>query len=218
MPADKNILAIKPASLSFAQSAAVPQAAVLALQGLRKGKIEQANRVLINGASGGMGSFAVPLAKSYGAQVTGVCRTEKMEFVHSLGADEVIDYTQDDFTKKGQYYDLILDAQGQHSIFDYIRALTPDGRYVMVGGASRLINQVLVVGTWLSLIGNRKMGLLLHRPDAGDLEILKGLIEDGTIKPVVDKSYPLSNVSEAFRYYGDGKTRGKLIITIDEKS
>ena len=211
---DKNALVIKPAGLSWEKTAAVPQAAVLALQGLHKGRIEQAGKVLINGASGGVGSFAVPMAKAYDAEVTGVCRTGKMDFVAALGADQVIDYTREDFTRNGRQYDLILDVQGHHSFFDYKRALSPNGRYVMVGGSSRLINQVLFYGTWISLFSSKIMGLLLHKPGAGDLQKVKTLIEAGTVKPFIDKSYPLSEVAEAFRYYAAGNTRGKIVITV----
>ncbi len=218
VPAPKKVLAIKPAGLSFEEMAAVPQASVLALQGLRQGRVEQANRVLINGASGGVGSFAVPMAKAHGAEVTGVCRTSKMDFVSALGADHVIDYTQEDFTRNGRQYDLILDVQGHHSIFDYKRALSPGGRYVMIGGASRLVNQMFLLAPWIALAGSKKMGLLLHKPDAGDLAIVKGLLEAGTIKPVVDQCYPLSQVAEAFRYYGEGHVKGKIVITLKETS
>ena len=216
VPEDKNILAIKPAGLSWEETAAVPQAAVLALQGLKKGSIEQAGKVLINGASGGVGSFAVPMAKAYGAEVTGVCSTGKMDFVSELDADRVIDYTREDFTRNGCEYDLILDVQGHHSFFDYKRALSANGRYVMVGGSSRLINQVLIFGTWTSLFSSKKMGLLMHKPGAGDLQKVSTLIEVGTVKPVIDKSYPLSEIAEAFRYYAAGQTRGKIVIKIGD--
>lgn len=203
VPVNKNALALKLAGMTFEQAAAIPQAGVLALQGLRQGKIEQGRKVLINGASGGVGSFAVPMAKSYGAAVTGVCRTSKMEFLRSLGADHVIDYTQEDFTTSGKKYDLILDVQGHHSIFDYRRALSLNGRYVMVGGASALIFQVMFLGTLISMTSRRKMGLLLHKPNAQDLEFMKTLFEAGTVTPVVDKCFPLSKVVEAFKYYID---------------
>lgn len=214
IPADKNLLALKPSNLSYEQSAAVPQAAVLALQGLRKGNIQQAKKVLINGASGGVGSFAVAMAKSYGVEVTGVCRTQKMEFVSKLGADRVIDYTRDNFTKNGQQYDLILDVQGHHTIYDYKRALTPTGRYVMVGGSSKLIRQMFFIAPWLSLVGSQKISLLLHKPNADDLEKVKDLIENESIKPEVDKTYALSEIPEAFRYYGEGHFKGKIVIRI----
>ena len=215
---DKKALAIKPVSMSFEQAAAMPQAGVLALQGLRQGKIEHAKKVLINGASGGVGSFAVPMAKKYGAEVTGVCRTQKMDFVRSLGADYVIDYTLEDFTKKGQQYDLILDVQGHHSIFDYKRCLSPNGHYVMVGGASKLIFPVLFMGALISMISSKKMGLLLHKPNASDLEIMKTLFEAGTVIPVIDKYYSLSKLAEAFKYYEEGHAKGKVVIIVEGNS
>jgi len=216
VPANKNALARKPASLTFEQTAAMPQAGVLALQGLRQGKIEQAQKVLINGASGGVGSFAVPIAKSLGAEVTGVCRTGKIDFVHSLGADHVIDYTREDFTRNGQQYDLILDVQGHHSISAYRRTLTRNGRYVMVGGTSGLIFQVIFLGSLISVTSSKKMGLLLHKPDANDLDILKGLVEAGKVTPIIDKCYSLNDVAEAFRYYGEGHVKGKVVIFVSQ--
>jgi len=218
VPADENALSLKPANMQFKECAVVSQAAVLALQGLRRGKIEQARKVLINGASGGVGSFAIQIAKSYGVEVTGVCSTKKMDFIRSLGADHVIDYTQDDFTRNGQQYDLILDVQGYHSIFDYKRALSTNGFYVMVGGCTALIYQVMFLGSLISMTSSKKMGLLLHKPNASDLEIMKRFIEAGTVAPVIDKYYPLSKVAEAFRYYGEGHVKGKVVITMVEDS
>lgn len=214
VPENKNALAIKPAAMTFEQAAAVPQAAVLALQGLRKGKIDQARMVLINGASGGVGSFAVPMAKSYGAEVTGVCRASKMEYVRSLGTDHVINYTKEDFTIKGQQYDLILDVHGHHSIFDYSNSLSPKGRYIMVGGSSALIFQVMLLGSLISVTSRKKMGLLLHKPNANDLDIMKTFIEADKVTPIIDKCYSLNDVAEAFQYYGEGRVKGKVVITI----
>ena len=216
-----NALTLKPPGMTFEQAAAVPQAAVLALQGLRKGKIlldqnNRAKKVLINGASGGVGSFAVPMAKSFGAEVTGVCSTQKMDFVRSLGADDVIDYTQEDFTKNGKYYDLILDVKGYHSLFDYKRALNHNGIYVMVGGSPALVNQLFLLGPWISMFGSKKMGLLLHKPNAKDLDFIKSLFEAGKIAPVIDKRYPVSEIAEAIRYFGDGHAKGKVVITLEE--
>jgi len=216
VPANKNALTLKPTSLTLEQAAAIPQAGVLALQGLRQGRIEQARKVLINGASGGVGSFAVPMAKSHGAEVTGVCRTSKMEFVHSLGADHAIDYTREDFTRNGQQYDLILDVQGHHSVSDNRHALTQNGRYVMVGGASGLAFQVMLLGSLISVTSSKKMGLLLHKPDANDLDILKGLIEEGKLTPIIDKCYSLNDVAEAFKYYGEGYVKGKVVIFVSQ--
>ena len=223
VPEKANALALKPPSLTFEQAAAVPQAAVLALQGLRKGKIQQGQskqvqKVLINGASGGVGSYAVPLAKSFGAHVTGVCSSAKMEFVRSLGADHVIDYTREDFTKNGEHYDIILDVKGFHSIFDYRRALSDHGIYVMVGGASSLVNQLFLLGIWISMFSSKKMGLLLHKPNAKDLDYLKTLLDSGKIRPVIDNSYPLSEAAEAIRYFGAGHAKGKVVIRVRDNN
>ena len=216
--APENALILKPSCLTFEQAAAVPQAALLALQGLRdKGKIQPGQKVLINGASGGVGSFAVQMAKFFGAEVTGVCCTQKMDFVFSMGADLVIDYSQEDFTKNGQHYDLILDVRGSHSIFDYKRSLSPKGKYVMAGGSSALINQVMFLGPFISLFGNKKMGLLLHKANKG-LNFMNHLLETGKVVPVIDKVYPLSDVAQALRYYEEGHTKGKVVITLEQNN
>jgi len=216
-----NALSLKPASMTFEQAASIPQASVLALQGLRKGnietEIEQAKKVLINGASGGVGSFAVSLAKLFSAEVTGVCSTNKIDFVYLLGADKVIDYTKEDFTKNAQHYDLILDVKGSHSIFDYKRSLSPNGIYVMVGGSTKLIYQIFLLGAWFSIFTSKKMGLLLHKPKVSDLDYIKNLFKKDKITPVIDKCYPLSKVAEAMRYYGEGHAKGKVLITMDKK-
>ena len=213
-----NVLALKPTSMTFEQSASVPQAAVLALQGLRQGKIDRACKVLINGAAGGVGSFAVPMAKSYGAEVTGVDSKGKLGFLHALGADHVIDYKQQDFTRNGQQYDLILDVQAYHSITDYKRALSGNGIFVMVGGSSALASRLLLLGPLISMAGRKKLGLLMHKPDANDLDIMKTLFTAGKTEPVIDKCYPLSEVAEAIRYYGEGRVEGKIVITMSEDS
>lgn len=201
--------------MTFEQAAALPQAAVLALTGLRdKGHIQAGQKVLINGASGGTGSYAVQMAKTFGAEVTGVCRTSKLEFVRSLGADHVIDFTQEDFTKNGQRYDLILDLMGFHSFFDDMRALSPKGIYVMVGGATALVNQVLILGALISLISSKKMGLLLLKQNK-DLDVLIELFETGKVVPVIDKCFPLSEAADALRYFGEGHKMGKVIITLE---
>ena len=218
VPEKANALALKPVSMTFEESAAVPQAAVLALQGLRKGKIDRARKVLINGASGGVGSFAVPMAKSYGAEVTGVDSTGKLEFVRSLGADHVIDYTQQDFTSNGQQYDLILDVQAYHSFSDYRRALSLNGIYVMVGGSMALVNQLILLGPWMSGTRTKKMGILMHKPDANDLDIMKTQFATKKVAPVIDRCYPLSDVAEAIKYYESGQVKGKIVISIVEDS
>jgi NADPH:quinone reductase-like Zn-dependent oxidoreductase len=218
VPENANALALKPASMTFEQSASVPQVAVLALQGLCKGKIDRARKVLINGASGGVGSFAVPMAKSYGAEVTGVDSKGKLGFLRSLGADHVIDYKQQDFTRNGQQYDLILDVQAYHSIIDYKRALSANGIYVMVGGSSVLVGQLLLLGPLISITGSKKLSLLMHKPDANDLDTMKTFFTAGKTEPVIDKCYPLSEVAKAFRYYEEGHVEGKVVITVMEGS
>jgi NADPH:quinone reductase-like Zn-dependent oxidoreductase len=139
-----------------------------------------------------------------------------MDFVHSLGADHVVDYTREDFTRNGQQYDLILDVQGHLSVSDYRHALTHNGRYVMVGGASGLIFQVMLLGSFISVTSSKKMGLLLHKPDANDLAILKGLVEEGKVTPIIDKCYSLNDVAEAFKYYGEGHVKGKVVIFVSQ--
>ncbi len=213
--AHENAIASKPASLTFEQAAAVPLAAVTALQGLRdKGKIKPGQKVLINGASGGVGTFAVQIAKSFGAEVTAVCSTGKLDMVRSLGADHVIDYTQEDFTKKGERYDLILAANGYHTISEYKRALSPNGIYVMTGGAGAQMFQALFLGPWISMTGSRKMGSLTAKPNKGDLLFVKGLLEAGKVVPVIDRRYTLREVPEAIRYVEAGHARGKVVITV----
>jgi NADPH:quinone reductase-like Zn-dependent oxidoreductase len=201
--------------MTFEEVAAVPQAAVLALQGLRdKGQIQPGQKVLINGAGGGAGTFAVQIAKSFGAEVTGVDSTRKLDIMRSIGADHVIDYTQEDFTKNGQCYDLILDFAAYHSIFDYKRALSPKGIYVMVGGSNAQIFQGFLLGPLISMTTSKKMGILMHKPNK-DLAFMKELFEAGKVKPVIDKRYPLSEVPEALRYFGKGHNRGKVVITVE---
>ncbi|KAF5435453.1 NADPH:quinone reductase [Candidatus Methanophagaceae archaeon] len=216
--ARENALVLKPASMTFEEAAAVPQAAVLALQGLRdKGQIQPGQKVLINGAGGGAGTFAVQIAKSFGAVVTGVDSTRKLDIMRSIGADHVIDYTMEDFTESGQRYDWILDFAAHHSIFDYKRALSPKGMYVMVGGSTALMFQVLFLGPLISIATSKKMGILAHKPNKG-LVYLKELFEAGKVKPVIDKRYPLSEVPEALRYFGEGHARGKVVITVEHNS
>ena len=211
--ATEDALALKPADTSFEEAAAVPSAAATALQGLRdKGQIQQGQKVLINGASGGVGAFAVQIAKSFGAEVTGVCSTSKLDMVRSIGADHVIDYTQEDFTKNGQRYDLILAANGYHSISGYRRALSPKGIYVMSGGSGAQMFQAMLLGPVISMTGNKKMGNLLKKSNKRDLVVLKDLLEAGKITPVIDRTYPLSEVPEAIRYLESGHARGKVVI------
>jgi NADPH:quinone reductase-like Zn-dependent oxidoreductase len=213
--ARENLLALKPANLSFEQAAAVPMAALTALQGLRnKGRIQPGQKVLIQGASGGVGTFAVQLAKSFGAEVTAVCSTRNLETARSLGADHVIDYTREDFTQNGQQYDLILGVNGYHPLSAYQRALTPRGIYIMAGGAAAQIFQAMLLGSWMSKTGGRKMGNVTAQPSQPDLLTLKALLEAGKVVPVIDRCYPLREAPEALRYLGAGHARGKVVISV----
>ena len=214
----ENALAMKPAKLSFEEAAAVPEAALVALQALRdKGQIKAGQKVLIYGASGGIGTFAVQLAKYFGAEVTGVCSTRNVDMVRSIGADHVIDYTQEDFIKNGQRYDLIVATAGYRSIFDYKRALSPKGIYVATGGSMAQIFQALLIGPWISMTGSKKLGSLTVKPNK-DLAFMTELIEAGKVKPVIDRCYKLSEVAEALRYYSEGHARGKVVITVEHNS
>ncbi len=217
--AREDVLAPKPKNLSFDEAAAVPAAAVTALQGLRdRGQIQSGQKVLINGASGGVGTFAVQIAKAFGAEVTGVCSTSKLDLVRSIGADHVVDYTQADFTKNGQSYDLILAANGYHSIADYKRALSPRGIYVMSGGSMAQFWQATLLGPWISMAGSKKMGNMLVRPNQKDLVFVKELLEAGKVAPVIDRRYPLGEVPEAIRYLEAGHARGKVVIAVERDS
>ncbi|MGB2783546.1 MAG: NAD(P)-dependent alcohol dehydrogenase, partial [Atribacterota bacterium] len=205
----ENALALKPANMTFEEAAAVPQAAVVALQGLRdKGQIQPGQKVLINGASGGNGTFAVQIAKSFGAEVTGVCSTRNLDMVRSIGADQVIDYTQEDFTKSGQHYDLIFDIAAYRSILDYKRALSPRGIYVLAGGSIARMLQA-------SMTGGKKMTNFSAKPNQKDLIFIKELLEAGKVVPFIDRRYPLSEVADAVRYYGEGHPQGKVVITVE---
>jgi len=212
-------LAPKPANLSFEEAAAVPQAALVALQGLRdKGHIRAGQEVLIVGASSGNGTFAVQIAKSYGAEVTGVCSTKNLELVRSIGADHVIDYTKEDFSRNGQEYDLILATAGYRKLRDYKRALSPEGSYVMAGGTMKQVFHALFFGSLVSDKGGRTLTNLSHRPSRDDLLYMKDLVEAGKVKPVIDRTYPLAETAEAFCYYDKGRSRGKVVLTVREGS
>jgi NADPH:quinone reductase-like Zn-dependent oxidoreductase len=217
--AREDKVALKPANLSFEAAAAVPVAAVTALQALRdQGHIQPGQQVLIHGASGSVGTFAVQLAKAFGADVTAVCSTKSLDTVRSIGADHVIDYTREDVTKSGQRYDLILGVNGYHSIFAYRRALRPTGTYVMVGGANarlvRAMLQTMLVGRVMSRTGKKKMGTFMATVTQKDLVFVKELLEAGKVVPVVDKCYPLAEAAEALRYMEEGHPRGKIVITV----
>ena len=214
--ADENALVLKPTNMSFEEVAAVPLAAVTALQGLRdKGQIQPGEKVLINGASGGVGTFAVQIAKSFGAEVTAVCSTRNLDMVRSIGADHIIDYHQEDFTKNGQCYDLILAANGYHLIFDYKRALSPKGIYIAVGGTGAQIFQAMFLGPWISMTGSKKMCNLIQKPNQKDLAFMKELLEAGKVKSVIDRRYLLSEVAEALWYFEKRHARGKVVITLE---
>lgn len=211
----EDAIVLKPAKISFEEAAAVAESAVVALQGLRdQGKIKPGHKVLINGASGGVGTFAVQIAKSFGAEVTAVCSTLKMDMVSSIGADRVIDYTREDFSQNGHQYDLILAANGNRSIDDYRRVLAPQGTYVMSGGSMSQMTQAMILGPWYSKAGGQKMGNLLVKPNKQDLIFVKELLEAGKVKPVIDRCYPLSETADALRYLEEGHARGKVVITV----
>jgi NADPH:quinone reductase-like Zn-dependent oxidoreductase len=212
----ENALVLKPENISFHDAASLPVAAVTALQGLRdKGKIQSGQKVLINGASGGVGTFAVQIAKYFGAEVTAVCSTAKAELVRSIGADHVIDYAKEDFTKNGKQYDIILAANGFHPISDYKRALHSQGVYVMTGGSTAQMFQAILLGPWLSMFGGRTMGNLMVKPNQNDLNFMIQLLETGKVVPVIDKRYPLHEVADAIRYLEEGHAKGKVIITME---
>jgi NADPH:quinone reductase-like Zn-dependent oxidoreductase len=211
----ENALALKPDSMAFEEAAAVPVAAITALQGLRdQGQIRSGQKVLINGASGGVGTFAVQIAKSFGAVVTGVCSTRKLDMLRSIGADSVIDYTREDFPKSGQRYDLILAAGGYHPISDYKRALSPEGIYVCAGGSMAQYFQATLLGPLISMTGSKKLGSMFAKPNQKDYVFLIELFEAGKVLPFIDRRYPLSEVPEALRYYGEGHAQGKIVITM----
>jgi NADPH:quinone reductase-like Zn-dependent oxidoreductase len=213
--APERFLALKPANLSYEAAAAVPVAALTALQGLRdSGKIQAGQKVLINGASGGVGTFAVQIAKAFGTEVTAVCSTRNVEQARKLGADHVIDYTKENFTQSGRQYDLIFAANGYHPLSAYKRALAPGGIYVMAGGKPAQIFQSMLLGGWMSEKDGRKMGGVSAHIDLKDLLTLKEMLEAGKIVPVIDKCYSLSEVPEALRYLGTGHARGKIVITV----
>ena len=217
--ARENALMLKPASLTFEEAAAVPLAALAALQGLReKGHLQAGQKVLIQGASGGVGMFAVQIAKAFGAEVTAVCSTRNVDMVRLLGADHVIDYTQEDFTKNGQRYDLILAANGYHPIWAYKRVLLPRGIYVMSGGSTAQMFQAMLLGPLISMIGTKKMGGVSSKPDSQDLATLKELLESSKVVPVIDRRYLLSEVPEAIRYVEEGHAKAKVVINVEQNS
>lgn len=216
---EDRALVLKPVNMTFEQAAAVPIAAITALQALRdKGQIKPGQKVLINGASGGVGTFAVQLAKSFGAEVTGVCSTKNVAMVRSIGADHVIDYTQEDFTKSGEHYDLILDTVGNHTLLENRRALTPHGIFVIVGGPTngQWIGPMmgLIEALMLSPFVSQKFRPFLAELNPGDLSVLGELMQAGKVTPVIDRQYALSEVAAAMRYLEAGHARGKVVINL----
>ena len=212
-------LALKPASLTFEQAAALPQGGGIALAGIcEKGRVQPGQKVLVNGAGGSAGLFAIQLAKLNGAEVTGVDNTGKLDFIRSLGADHVIDHTQEDFTKNGKQYDLILDLVAHRPVFAYPRALRPNGTYFFVGGSTALIFQILLLGPWIKRAAAKNIRILGVPQTRKDLISIQELCEAGKIIPVIDKRYSLSEVPEAFRYVLEGRDKGKVVIVVNQSS
>lgn len=209
--APENALTLKPASMSFEQASAIPQASLLALQSL-KNKIQPKQKVLINGGGGGAGTFAIQIAKTFAAEITAVDSTEKLDVMRSIGADHVIDY-KEDFTKQGLCYDLIIDMVASHSVFDYKRTLNSGGTYIAIGGPTGRLLQILCIGSMVSLFSSKKMKILLHKANH-DIDSIIIYFESGQVIPVIDKRYPLSETADALKYFGEGHTKGKLVITI----
>jgi len=210
-------LTLKPVNRSFEEAAAVPVAGLTALQGIRHaGGIRPGEKVLIQGASGGVGTFAVQLAKSFGGEVTAVCSTRNLDMARSIGADHVIDYTREDFTQNQQHYDLIFAVNGYHSLPAYKRALSPHGIYVCAGGSMAQIFQAMLLGSFMSREGDKKLGSMgIAKVQQDDLVYLGGLLEAGKIVPVIDRSYQLSEIAEAFRYIDEKHAQGKVVITVE---
>jgi NADPH:quinone reductase-like Zn-dependent oxidoreductase len=214
--APEKLLALKPDSMTFIEAAAIPQAAMLAVQGLiDKGEIHAGQKLLINGAGGGVGTFGVQIARLHGVEVTGVDSTSKLDLMRSMGFDHVIDYTREDFTKNEQRYDLILDVKTNRSIFDYTRALSPKGIYVTVGGSIVRLLQALFLGPWISMISKKRIRIVALKANR-DLVYMNELFEAGKVKPMIQTPYKLSEFHEAFRIFGKGEHKGKVVITMEE--
>src|SRR5512136_1496163 len=213
--ASENAITLKPANLTFEQAAAVPMAAMTALQALRNnGNIQPGQKVLINGASGGVGTYAVQIAKAFGAEVTAVCSTRNLEMVRSLGADHVVDYKKEDFTKNGQQYDLILAVNGYHPISDYLRVLKPEGNYVVAGGSMFQLAQAAMDKKKISKTGHQKISIVSLVQSQEDLILIKELLESEKIMPVIDACYPISKTPEAFWYFEKVHPKGKVVISV----
>lgn len=213
--ASADVVVAKPSNLDFEEAAAVPLAAVAALHAVRdKGRIQAGQKILINGASGGVGSFAVQIAKAFDTEVTGVCSTRNLDLVRSIGADHVIDYTRDDVTKSGDLYDLIVDAAAFRKASDYLPVLSTTGIYVLVGGAVSRMFQAMLLGPWISMTSRKRVTTLISEPHKDDLTFIKGLLEAGKIRPVIDRRYSLLEVPEAIGYVERGHARGKVAISV----
>lgn len=211
----EKYLARKPANLSFAEAAAFPLAGGTALQGVRdKGRVQAGQHVMITGASGGVGAFAVQIAHAFGANVTAVCSTSKMAMVRQLGADAVIDYTRTDITQTGARYDVILDIAANRPFSDFRHSLNPGGSYIVAGGAIPRIFGAMLLGPLASLTGGKRYGVLTAQPKQADLQTLTEMIEAGRLKPVIDRCYPLAETADALRYFGSRKVQGKIVITV----
>ncbi len=214
--APEKMLVVKPANVPYEEAAAVPLAAVTALQGIRNyAQIKPGQKVLIVGASGGVGAYAVQIAKSFGMEVTAVCSTNKLDMVRSIGADHAIDYTKRSFVQSGQLYDMIIGANGNYPLSDYKRALTPDGVYVCTGGSLSQIFGTMLFGKLMTMGGKKKMVSHAAQSNQKDLEFVKELLQAGKVVPVIDKRYSLSESAEAYRYFGKGHTAGKVVITVN---
>jgi NADPH:quinone reductase-like Zn-dependent oxidoreductase len=212
--AAETALAIKPASMTFEEAAAIPQAAMLAIQGLLdKRKIQSGQKILINGAGGGVGTFAIQILKSHGVEITGVDSAAKSELMKSLGCDHVIDYTKEDFTRNGKQYDFILDTKTKRSMFAYARALRPGGIYVTVGGDLGRLFQALILWPWISMISKKKIAIVALKPNK-DLILMNELFESGKVKPIIDGPYRLEDAPQAFRYFSQGLHKGKVVLTV----
>jgi NADPH:quinone reductase-like Zn-dependent oxidoreductase len=217
--AREKSLALKPAGMTFEEVSTVPQAGVIAVQALRdKGQVQPWQKVLINGAGGGTGMFAIQLARLYGAEVTGVDNTEKLDFMRSIGADHVIDYTREDFTRHGKQYDFILDLIAHRSVFAYKRALKPNGSYYAVGGSVATMFQIMLLGPLIRRATGKNIRYLIAQSNLKDMAHIAELFEAGKIVPVIDKRYPLSEVPEALRYLGEGHAKGKIVITMEQEN
>ena len=214
----EEALALKPANMTFEEATTYPHSGIITLQNIRdKGQIQPGKKVLINGAGGGMGTFAVQIAKYYGAEVTGVDSASKLDMLRSIGADHVIDYRKEDYTKSGQRYDLILDVVAHRSVFDYQRALSPEGIFIIIGGSLGTFLQVVLLGTLISRRGSKKIGINMWEMNKKeDLGFLTELFEAGKVVPVIDRTYPLSEVPEALRYLEGGHALGKVVITVEQ--